>query len=646
MIKSVVIKRFRSFGQVEIDAAQLNIFSGKNNTGKSNILRALNLFFNSQSNYNIPYNHAEDYNKAFRGAAGGKREIQIEIKFAGVGNGALKDDFYVCRTFSEGASTPETHYRSTNTGVNAGIQTHNGNVIRQFTAFLNKIEYLYIPAVRDKVFMHSILLRFEQIIRSAAKGDQFNEAIGNLSAILHGVSKGISLNFSKYMQMPATASLSSNTTDVLGAIEINVDTGLQIQNKKSGKEKARIKNVPISLFASGDGVVMAYLVHFLAFLTMNDKRSFIWGFEEPENSLEFSKVEELANQFYSDFSKQAQVFITTHSPAFINLHKKDNVLLYRVYVEPQSPNDDEKNLPNKCLTRVEKLDTIAQQLSLLNFDDPRYAVLDNELHLTEQSEEIERIAQTLRKERKQLAQEKQEFERKNAHLLQNYPNKIFICEDECGVELWEHLFREAGISGVSIISSSGCCNNQVENWAALQKHYRSDYAPIIFREIDRDGMLDDQAKVICTHLIDKFKNRFAKYDVGILPVYEIENFAILCDENLSMMPPAYHDIEPEHLLAIDRHFAAAAHAKLNQLLRMTDDKDTFPGTTSTSCEKKINEMLKDAASDFTRLMPGKEVAKIIEGFRPISFLQTLSLDGFPSSLSTYLAQVKNFFSES
>lgn len=42
----------------------------------------------------------------------------------------------------------------------------------------------------------------------------------------------------------------------------------------------------------------------------------IWGFEEPENGVELSKAFEMANDF-EEFSQDIQMFITTHSPAFI-----------------------------------------------------------------------------------------------------------------------------------------------------------------------------------------------------------------------------------------------------------------------------------------------------------------------------------------
>lgn len=644
-ISKISIKRFRSFGQVEIEATRLNVYSGKNNSGKSNILRALNLFFNSQSNYGTPFNHLEDYNKAFRGAAGGKREVQIEISFMGTGNGALKDNFSVCRTFSEGSLSPETQYKSTNPKVDAAIQAHNGNITRQFTAFLNKLEYLYIPAVRDKTFVRSLLLRFEQVIKSAARGEQFNKAIDELSVILNDTSKGISSSFNKYMQMPATASLSSNVTDILGAIEINVDSGLQIQDKKSSGGGHRIRNVPINLFSSGDGIVMAYLVHFLAFLTKNDKKNFIWGFEEPENSLEYSKIEDLANQFYDEFSEQAQIFVTTHSPAFINLRKRDGVSLYRVYIEPHVANNGQQVSPDKRLSRVEKLDDIQKQLLLLDWNDPRYEVLDDELHLTEQSKVIEEIAYSVRQERAHLAKERKELEQKIKPLLSNFPNRIFICEDEAGVRIWSHLFQETGITDVSIISSGGCCNNQVESWVAVQQNYRPEYSPKIFREIDRDGMLSSQLAVVEEYFSKKYEKSFGKYSIGVLPVCEIENFSILCRNYPDNFPERYDQIETERLLKIDRHFTKTAKTKLTQMLKLTSDSNEFPTVNSTASDEKIEEMRNVATAHFLCQMPGKELSALIPNFRSLKVLEELDYQNFPELLRAYLDKVKNYFEE-
>ena len=76
LIEKVEIKSFRSFGNQKknktqiIELKDLNIFSGGNDSGKSNILRALNLFFNQKTNLN----NFIDFDKDFLDL---KRNMQI-----------------------------------------------------------------------------------------------------------------------------------------------------------------------------------------------------------------------------------------------------------------------------------------------------------------------------------------------------------------------------------------------------------------------------------------------------------------------------------------------------------------------------------------------------------------------------------------
>ena len=58
-IKKIRIKNFRSIVDETIDLTDINFFVGKNDCGKSNVLKALNLFFNDQTDFlcdfNFPY---------------------------------------------------------------------------------------------------------------------------------------------------------------------------------------------------------------------------------------------------------------------------------------------------------------------------------------------------------------------------------------------------------------------------------------------------------------------------------------------------------------------------------------------------------------------------------------------------------------
>lgn len=326
IIKKIEITKFRSIFRETIDASDLTVFSGKNNSGKSNVLRALNLFFNNESSFKQPYQHERDYNKAYTGRVGNKREIEIKIHFFAQGKGALEKDFCIAKKFSqEGISAFEYSYPDNPEDIT------DGNVRRQFTKFLKKLEYVYIPAVRDKNFVRELLLLFEKIIEDG-KGNHFKDIVRSLSEILGEKSQQISVDFEKFINLPTKAELSSDIVDILGAVRVNVESGIKIQRKGGAK---REHSVLIDLFSSGDGVLMSYIPHFLYHISEKIKdKYFIWGFEEPENSLEYNRIETLASKISSEFIKQVQIFITSHSPAFISLDDPDRILLYRVYIEP------------------------------------------------------------------------------------------------------------------------------------------------------------------------------------------------------------------------------------------------------------------------------------------------------------------------
>mgnify|MGYP003603325088 FL=1 len=70
IISKIEIKHFRSFDggkdqpKVRIDELKdFNIFSGSNDSGKSNVLRALNLFFNDEISPGIKFNKDRDFSK-------------------------------------------------------------------------------------------------------------------------------------------------------------------------------------------------------------------------------------------------------------------------------------------------------------------------------------------------------------------------------------------------------------------------------------------------------------------------------------------------------------------------------------------------------------------------------------------------------
>jgi predicted ATP-dependent endonuclease of OLD family len=81
-IKSVYIDNFRSIRSIDADLTQLSIFVGRNDCGKSNILRALNLFFNGETNPGVEFDFAEDYNFFAPVRVRKAKEVVVRVEIA------------------------------------------------------------------------------------------------------------------------------------------------------------------------------------------------------------------------------------------------------------------------------------------------------------------------------------------------------------------------------------------------------------------------------------------------------------------------------------------------------------------------------------------------------------------------------------
>ena len=456
IIKSVEIRKFRSIFNQKVELDNLTIFSGRNNTGKSNVLKALNLFFNEKSGFNQDYDHDKDYNRAYTGAAGGKREIEITLHFYGQGCSALKEDFSISRKFATFDEVGEYKYHSQDEGVQKNIDRGNGKVTRQFTYFLNKLEYIYVPVIRDKSFIKELFTLFEKLLEGK-NGEKFKKNLSGLSDVLSEKSSGISSDFEGFLNLKTQATLSTSMNEILSAIVIEVDSGIKIQKSRSKKgESSTGRNHPIfvELFSSGDGVLMSYVPHFLSHICKKiNKKNFIWGFEEPENSLEFSRTEDLANKFHNDFSASngSQILLTTHSPAFIQLKDKPNVNLYRVYIKP---NDSTQ------ASEIKTIEGIQKEL----FKCPHYSFLKEELGFIEMSKKLEDYYQELKNSEEEY---KNKLEQITKPVVFSEGNNVVF------LEIARELFPIGCDYDIQDGGGAGDIKNTIEAFSKLKLQFKS-----------------------------------------------------------------------------------------------------------------------------------------------------------------------------
>lgn len=118
IISKIEIHYFRSIYSVSLKPTNhLNVFVGGNDAGKSNILRALNLFFNNKTELNTPYDFSQDitkYRVEEAREAKGRVTLWIKITFRNVDNwSSLPKTFYVKKSWDRNGDVTVSHEKGT-----------------------------------------------------------------------------------------------------------------------------------------------------------------------------------------------------------------------------------------------------------------------------------------------------------------------------------------------------------------------------------------------------------------------------------------------------------------------------------------------------------------------------------------------------
>jgi hypothetical protein len=147
----------------------------------------------------------------------------------------------------------------------------------------------------------------------------------------------------------------------------------------------------------GDGIKVRHIPELLKFISNGDKYDFhIWGFEEPENSLDFAAAQSEATRFKTlAMSKEIQVFMTTHSPSFYLL---DGENVQQFYIIKDSSGDS-KVMQGRDIQNLDPLEAMEEGFYL-----PAVAASLKDLAEFEaRAKEAERNVERLKAELEQIA---------------------------------------------------------------------------------------------------------------------------------------------------------------------------------------------------------------------------------------------------
>ncbi|MFA5104089.1 MAG: AAA family ATPase [Candidatus Margulisiibacteriota bacterium] len=331
IIEKIEIKHFRSFdggvGQTKIEVLELkdiNIFSGANDSGKSNILRVLNLFFNNEVSPGVPFDLDRDLSKIQKNRSdvkaktkreSGKKDVRqkdlwvkIRVYFKKEQGGVLPERFFVEKTWDKNGLHPSKKHNIKKNADFKRARAQEG----QLSQFLHNISFEYVPAVKDRQFFNLLFKKLQNYLfeKQDKKNDnKFTKHSLKFNDLLKTETQSLFDEFKKNVGIDAGFRIPETLVDFFRTLGVETENG-------------------ISLFDRGDGIQARFIPDILNEISRDSRKKVIWGSEEPENSYEPLRCFELAQDFVK-YSEKKQIFITSHAFPFIGL-KGDNVASFRV----------------------------------------------------------------------------------------------------------------------------------------------------------------------------------------------------------------------------------------------------------------------------------------------------------------------------
>lgn len=309
IIKSVQIRKFRSLKSItkKLDFTDLNIFVGKNDQGKSNILRALNLFFNNETDMDSRFRFSEDYCYHSNTGKGTRHEIRIDLVIDPPK-----------RRFKHAKPLKWTkRWRQDGSVIEERKYIEDGKILPPrdgVSQWLDKIRYRYIPAIKGQSYFSALMGELHDVLNEAHANTLSTQGEDFISGIQE-VTQDITRDLNKQIGISNTIQVPSDFKQLFSNLDFGVRLNGNTYHLKQRGDGIKIRHIPVILKYMSEQERNISRAGYV-------KPDTIWGFEEPENNLELTYAFALAKTF-KEYSKDIQIFVTTHSPAFYALDESD-----------------------------------------------------------------------------------------------------------------------------------------------------------------------------------------------------------------------------------------------------------------------------------------------------------------------------------
>ncbi len=360
-ITALTIRNFRSIVQFSDKVAPLNIFVGQNDEGKSNVVRALDLFFNHEKKggYELQWNRDYSYFAPERVRKADEITVELEI-------------------------TPPQSFKNAKPVLWRKVWRKNGlnkNIVKyrdgtepdprsKIHSFLGAMRFDYVPAIKGENYFRALMSTLHDMLEITVE-DEIRRASGSFTKTINDNTKSILQDIQDRLGLDTTIQLPPDLRELFGQLEFTSVSGEKPFSLQQRGDGIKVRHIPI---------VLRWLADQANYLSApgRPKAVTIWGYEEPENNLEMRRCFELAQDFVEG-SDTIQAFVTTHSPAFYSVCRSSTDGTVKIFMVTKDEDPPTTQISPLRDTDVATLDSA---MGLLDFLEP---------HFSEAREELDRL---------------------------------------------------------------------------------------------------------------------------------------------------------------------------------------------------------------------------------------------------------------
>jgi predicted ATP-dependent endonuclease of OLD family len=356
LIEKIRIQNFRSLQDLTLELLPLNVFVGQNDQGKSNVLRALNRFFNVD--YGQGYASAWDEDFSMLPKVGKRKARQIEITLWIRPPETFRSDKLVVwrkawRRDEKQAIEDWYHDDRSAFGPRSKI-----------SAFLRSIRFDYVPAIRGTDYFARLLSDVHDMLERTVE-EQIRKGSRDFTGVINANVKELTKEIRARLDLETEIQLPQNLRELFARLDFRSKTPIGTMSLQQRGDGLKAQHIPL---------ILKWLAHQSNKLSAPGKPKTVtlWGYEEPENSLELTRCLSLAQQFL-DSSAEIQTFITTHSPAFYAVKENEASQRMRLFGVSKAPD----GLSRIGVVKSDQMEMLDNDLGLA----PHLASRVRELHL-------------------------------------------------------------------------------------------------------------------------------------------------------------------------------------------------------------------------------------------------------------------------